>query len=208
MSVVELTLSATRQPPADALRDLAAQCDALGVTSYDCYGDGPLRPEQSWLRQFEADVAACTGKESAVFMGSGVMAQDIALSIYGHIDCRTDRRQTFVCHYTSHILLHEQDSYSCLLHLDAAVIAKDESVSHQQPITYAALEPFLNAQPAPVCVLLECPHREIGGKLTPWEDLVAISAHCRRAGIPLHMDGARLWEVLYMCTLYTLLSDL
>ena len=35
---------------------------------------------------------------------------------------------------------------------------------------------------------------EIGGKCTSWADLESLSTHCRKAGISLHMDGARLWE--------------
>lgn len=35
---------------------------------------------------------------------------------------------------------------------------------------------------------------EIGGKCTSWADLESLSTHCQKAGIMLHMDGARLWE--------------
>jgi len=47
---------------------------------------------------------------------------------------------------------------------------------------------------APCAVIVECPHREVGGKTTPWAELVALSAACREAGVALHCDGARLWE--------------
>lgn len=43
-------------------------------------------------------------------------------------------------------------------------------------------------------LLVECPHREIGGKCTSYEDLELMSAHCRRRGVAFHCDGARLWE--------------
>ncbi|MGH9174104.1 MAG: threonine aldolase family protein, partial [Vicinamibacterales bacterium] len=38
------------------------------------------------------------------------------------------------------------------------------------------------------------PQREIGGQLPSWDELVATSEWARSRGIPLHMDGARLWE--------------
>lgn len=41
---------------------------------------------------------------------------------------------------------------------------------------------------------LEIPMREIGGQLSPWNELDAIKAHCKARGAHLHMDGARLWE--------------
>jgi threonine aldolase len=46
------------------------------------------------------------------------------------------------------------------------------------------------------CLLLELPQREIGGQLPDYAELEAISAYCRGQGIMLHLDGARLFEVL------------
>jgi len=46
----------------------------------------------------------------------------------------------------------------------------------------------------PSTVILECPHREIGGKNTTFEDLILISKLCRDNNIAIHMDGARIWE--------------
>jgi hypothetical protein len=43
-------------------------------------------------------------------------------------------------------------------------------------------------------VLLEAPHREIGGKCTPIDELRDISNYLRLRGVHFHMDGARLWE--------------
>merc|ERR1712080_270155 len=51
-----------------------------------------------------------------------------------------------------------------------------------------------DAQTAPCACLLELPHRELGGKLVPMDDLEALSETCRAHGVALHMDGARLWE--------------
>jgi threonine aldolase len=54
----------------------------------------------------------------------------------------------------------------------------------------------MNSTPKPSVVIIECPHREIGGKCTSLADLRDISRHCREAGVHLHLDGARLWEAL------------
>ncbi|MFN8514230.1 MAG: hypothetical protein U0841_16910 [Chloroflexia bacterium] len=42
-------------------------------------------------------------------------------------------------------------------------------------------------------LLLELPQREIGGQLKQ-DDLVAITGWARERGIPVHMDGAQLWD--------------
>ncbi|CAM9111699.1 unnamed protein product [Ectocarpus fasciculatus] len=189
--VVELAVSAARLPPAEALEELAAQCRLLGVQSMDLYGDVARDPADSWLRRFELEVTACLGVEEAVFMPSGVMAQSIVLAVHGG---EQPAQRSFICHHSSHILLHEEKGYSDLVRMTPVVIPREEGALVQPPITYAAMAPLLAASPSPACAIVECPHREIGGKLTPWEDLVQISAECRRRGVPLHMDGARLWE--------------
>lgn len=217
MQRVDLTLSRQRLTPAEDLAALAAACTELGVETHDVYGDFGATPETSWLRRFEAEVAAELGMEDAVFMPSGVMAQEAALCIYRE----QKGSPAFLCHYSSHLLLHEKDGYKHLLGMSPVVIPADASAVVQQPVTAAAVASLLGeaeeeeaagaATPAAAdaaaaaapswrrpcavaVVVVECPHREIGGKITPWEDLVAISALCRRRGVGLHMDGARLWE--------------
>ena len=51
-----------------------------------------------------------------------------------------------------------------------------------------ALGPGLGA------ALLELPLRDAGCLLPTWEELGALSAAARELGVPLHVDGARLWE--------------
>ena len=43
-------------------------------------------------------------------------------------------------------------------------------------------------------VLLELPLRDAGYLLPSWDELVAFSQACRERGVPLHLDGARIWE--------------
>jgi threonine aldolase len=43
-------------------------------------------------------------------------------------------------------------------------------------------------------VVVELPLRRAGYRLPAWDDLEAISAWCRGHEVPLHFDGARLWE--------------
>jgi len=42
--------------------------------------------------------------------------------------------------------------------------------------------------------LLELPLRDAGYLLPSWEELEAFSRACRDRGLPLHLDGARIWE--------------
>jgi threonine aldolase len=142
----------------------------------DRYGTGTR------LNAFEERIAALLGKEAAVFMPSGTMAQQIALRIVA--DEREQR--AFGAHPTTHLELHEQHGYAHLHGLEFVPIgAADE------PLTLAALddvrEPFST-------LLIELPQREIGGTLPTWDELCALAAHARERGRHVHLDGARLWE--------------
>jgi hypothetical protein len=145
----------------------------------------------------------------AIFMPSGVMAQQSALLIHFNNTASSNststypKERSFVCHYTSHILLHEKDTCDHLLNMRPIVIPRQENSVAQQPISYQDIHNLIHTataqsapSPLPCAVVLECPHREIGGKLTTYEDLENVSAECRKFGIALHMDGARLWEAI------------
>lgn len=193
MSIVELTLSRKPATPQETFLNLAEHCAPLEITKQDVYGDFSIPTYASWLQRFESELGEAVGKEGALFLPSGGMAQQIALLIHQKSAAVSGSR-TFVCHYTSHLLLHEQDAHSELLHMDALVVAPEEGAVVQPPLTFANTKPLLMVDPPPFALIVECPHREIGGKCTPFEDLQQLSALCRARGVRMHMDGARLWE--------------
>ncbi len=161
------------RPPRQILLDAAA---LLGEADADTYGAG------SALEAFEGKIAAVLGKEAAVFMPSGTMAQQIALRIVAD---RTGVR-AFAAHPTNHVVLHERDGYARLhaLHFvpvgaAGALIRPEDVAQLREPIG---------------TLLLELPQREIGGELPAWDDLLATAAQARALAAHLHLDGARLWE--------------
>jgi threonine aldolase len=161
--------------PAEEFRALAAWCEANDVI-HDTYGEGRL------VNDFEADIARRLGKAAAVFMPSGTMAQLAAVRIW------TQRAGLgrFGVHATSHLLLHEREAYQALLGLHGVPVG-----DRRRPILAADLE---TARQPLACLLVELPAREIGGQAPDWEGLEALKEAARAAGLPLHMDGARLWE--------------
>lgn len=191
MEPIDLTASRAPRSPAEAFADLSQKATALGVSVFDVYGDYGKDPSSSWLRAFEAEVAADLAKEDAVFMPSGVMAQQIALAI--HRDSRPALPSRFVCHYSSHLVVHEADAHLRLLGMEALVTPAAPTEAIQQPLSSATVQPLLlggvGGTPSACSVIIELPHREIGGKCTPWRDVLAIAESCRHAGAALHMDG-------------------
>jgi threonine aldolase len=142
----------------------------------DLYGSGER------IERFEQLIADLLGKEAAVFMPTGVMAQQIALRIW----CDRRASHTVAFHPTSHLELHEQKGYQLLHGLHGRCVGDPNGL-----ITLADLESIHEPLAA---LLLELPQREIGGLLPEWDDLVAQAAWTRERNIALHLDGARLWE--------------
>src|SRR5262245_46126467 len=79
-----------------------ALADSLEGDEYsDDYGSGP------YLADFEAEIAELFGKEAAVFMPSGTMAQQIALRIW----CEKRHNFTVAMHPTAHLEYAEHLGY-------------------------------------------------------------------------------------------------
>jgi threonine aldolase len=163
--------------PAQLLADLAEETALLDADGgWDRYGEhGPVA-------ELERQVAELLGKPAAAMFPSGVMAQQSVLR------CWTDRQGSarVALPALSHLLHHEQDGPALLHGL------RYEHLS-DGPRTPTVED--LAAVPGPLgAVLLELPLRDGGYLLPSWEELGDLSRACRERGVPLHLDGARLWE--------------
>lgn len=156
---------------------LAALAEATGPDEQaDRYGEGEP------IGQFEQEIASLLGKEAAVFLPSGTMAQQIALRIWSE----RKQRRTVAFHPTCHLELHEQKAYQALHGLAGKLVGNPHQV--------ITLDDLRGMREPVGALLLELPLREIGGQLPAWEELEAQSAWARERNIAMHMDGARLWE--------------
>jgi threonine aldolase len=142
----------------------------------DIYGTGAL------IEDFEQEIASLLGKEAAVFLPTGTMAQQIALRIW----CERAHCTLVGFHPTCHLQLHEQMGYERLHGLHARLIGEQHRLLTVDDLHLVA-EPL-------AALLIELPQREIGGQLPEWDELQAEIAWARERHIAVHMDGARLWE--------------
>jgi threonine aldolase len=145
-------------------------------TAVDRYGDGGV------VAELEAEVAALLGHPAAVYLPSGVMAQQSVLRV--HADRRG--RRTVVYHPMSHLERHE-DRAPERLH---GLIGRPAGDQHRL-LLRADLDAV--AEP-PAALLVELPQRDLGGRLPTWDDLGEQVAWARERGAAAHLDGARLWE--------------
>jgi threonine aldolase len=134
------------------------------------------------VEAFERRIAEVLGKDAAVLMPSGTMAQQIALRLH----CDRRGMDTVAFHPTCHLELHEHAGYAHLHGLKAELVGDRDRL-----IELSDLE-GLHARIA--ALLIELPQREIGGRLPEWEDLVSQIEWARSEGAATHLDGARIWE--------------
>ena len=171
-SLVEL--SHYRRKVRPWLEELAAE--AGPDETVDMYG------ERAIVADFEDEIAALLGKEAAVLMPSGTMAQQIALRIWA--EGQGSRRVAF--HPRCHLEMHEAKAYQALHQLEGVLVGEATEL-----ITLDALKAVPGRLAA---LLLELPQREIGGQLPTWLELTAQVSWAREGRIRLHLDGARLLE--------------
>jgi len=144
----------------------------------DVYGQGEA------LQALEADVAALLGKPAARFMHKGVAAQLAALRVHcGEGD------GPVVLHPQSHIAIDEAEAFEQLLRLRGLRVGYPDT-----PLNVALIDACAAESGPPAVVTVELPLRRGGYRLPEWSELRAISAWCRERRVPLHFDGARLWE--------------
>ncbi len=156
------------------LEEIAASVDP--ALRPDEYGEGEA------IQALEREIAQLLGKPAATFMSKGVIAQQAALRVW------TDRmgRKTVALHPKSHIAFDERDAIERLHGLSLTRLGQDWA-----PFTAGDLAAAGEAFGA---VTVELPLRRAGYKLPDWAALTGISQWCREQAVPLHFDGARLWE--------------
>lgn len=155
---------------------LAATAAAATEEDLDRYGEG------GEVEALEREVAELLGKPAAVLMPSGIMAQQAALRSYA------DRAGTsaVAVHGLSHLVLHELDALPELHGLRLQRLTDE-----RRPATVEDLDALAGPLAA---VTVELPLRDGGYLLPTWDELVALADAVRARGVPLHLDGARLWE--------------
>jgi len=154
--------------PASALKALAEHPAAAEPA--DLYGAGGA------AALVEKRTAELLGKPAAMFFIKGMIAQMCVLR------AAADRARI---HPMSHIVLDEQDAAWRLHDFRPIRLGK------YAPFTLAQLQAVTESIAA---VVVELPLRRSGYLLPPLDELRAISAWARKAGVHLHFDGARLWE--------------
>jgi len=147
----------------------------------DVYAEDPT------INRLEARAAEIFGREAALFVPSGTMGNQIAIKLH------TTHGQEVVCEERSHVFNSEM---AMMAHFSGVVPrtlwAPDGILTWE--LVKAKLRPrsYNNAKTGLVCV--ENTHNFAGGTATPAEVFDDLCDRVHDAGLPVHLDGARIFN--------------
>ncbi len=167
--------------PADFL-DKLQQIQAATPIERDAYAeDGTM----ARLLQHCADI---TGKEAAIYMPSGTLANQLAIHVL-----RGDRTKVMV-QETSHVYRDEADAAQTLFNQRPIPLGKGKAwytlEELQEAVAYHQSGEAFEAGIGVVSI--ETPVRRCDNQVFPLEEIKKIAAYCKTQGYKMHLDGARL----------------
>jgi threonine aldolase len=168
--------------PGDYIQQLQ-QANAAAAIVKDRYGAGGA------VEALEKKFTAITGKEKAIFMPSGTMANQLAIAVLSG-----ENSKVFV-QDTSHYYRDEADAAQTVFQKRLMPLAPGATYFTASQLEQA-IESLKNEEVFATgigAVAIENPVRRTEGKMVPLEEIKKISAYCRSKNIPLHLDGARLY---------------
>lgn len=149
-------------------------------------GDDVWR-EDPTARRLEERAAEILGKEAALFVPSGTMANQIALLLH----CRPG--DEVVCARGAHVRLYESGAGAAWAGVQFAEIGGADGLFEPADVEAAVL-PGDYHLPRSRLVAVENTHNRGGGRVWPLDRLRAVCEHARSRGLALHLDGARIWN--------------
>jgi threonine aldolase len=138
-------------------------------------------------KRLEARVAELLGKEAALFFPSGVMANQAAVWMFAA------RGTEVMLDVDSHIVEGEIAGVAALSGAQVFPVHGAKGVMTADDLR-RDLRPPSRYSPMPSMVCVENTHNTAGGKIIPTSELKAIRAVAAERHLPVHMDGARLWN--------------
>ena len=170
--------SDTVTQPTPAMREAMAHAEV----GDDVYGEDPT------VNRLEELAAELVGKEAAMYVPSGTMGNAIAILTH----CR--RGDEIVMGDRSHTYLYEVGGHARLNGSSARAVPNlADGTLDRRKLAQAFLgDDVHEARTGLLC--LENTHNMCGGRVLSPETLRELAAPARRRGVPVHMDGARLFN--------------
>lgn len=164
--------------PTPAMRRATAEAE-LGD---DVFGEDPT------VNRLEAMAARLLGKEAALLVASGTMANLVAQLTHCH------RGNEVIVGSEAHILHSEVGGAAAVGGIQLRPVPNDEFGRIDPADVEATIRPPNIHFPKTGLVCLENTHNRCSGAVLTVADTAAVAAVAHRHGIPVHLDGARVFN--------------
>jgi threonine aldolase len=174
--LVDLRSDTVTKPTAEMRRAMAE-----AEVGDDVYGEDPT------VNRLEARSAEIFGREAGLFVPTGSMGNTVAMRLH------TRPGQEVICEERGHVYNYEMASMSALAGCLARPVSTPDGIL-TWPLVKAAIRlksPF-RAQTG--LISCENTHNIAGGKVLPTENAEEICEEAHALGIPVHLDGARIFN--------------
>jgi threonine aldolase len=163
--------------PTPAMREAMSSAEV----GDDVYSEDPT------VNKLEKEAAEVFGREASIFVPTGTMGNQIAVRLH------TQHGQEVICESRAHVLDWEMAMMAAFSGCLARTVAAQRGIltwNHIKPAIGAKI--YYRAQTG--LVWLENTHNMAGGTVTPLAVMEEVWAGAREAGLPVHLDGARVFN--------------
>ena len=168
--------SDTVTKPSEAMRATIAAAQV----GDDVLGDDPT------VIALERRTADLLGKEAALYMPSGTMTNQVAIRTH------TQPGDEMFCEATSHVYLYEGGGPAANSGVTVNLLPGCRGIFTADELAAAILPPDVH-HPSPRLVSLENTHNRGGGSVWPIDQMAAVSATAREAGLNRRQQSVLAW---------------
>lgn len=169
--------SDTVTQPTDEMRRAMAEA----VVGDDVYGEDPT------INLLEKRAAEVFGREASIFVPTGSMGNQIAIKLH------TKPGQDIICEERGHIYNYEMSMLAMFSGCTVRPVAAPDGIVTWE-LVQRKLAPKIYYMAQTGLISLENTHNMAGGAVMPPETMDDICEHAHELGLPVHLDGARIFN--------------
>lgn len=146
--------------------------------------------EDPTINELESYAAQLFGKEAGLYCSSGTQTNQIAINVY----CKPG--DEVICDKDAHIYMYEGGGIAKNSGASVRLLEGDRGRITAEQVKNAIMDPSNVHYPLTALVALEDTMNRGGGAIYSIDEIKRIKTLCKKEGLPLHLDGARVFNSL------------